>query len=159
MQRLVGAAVRRWDEIVEEVFLHGGDRGGGKGLAPGRGGDDGEELEFCDGGAGDVDSLGVGASVGWGEVEAVVLDQVVGESDVDGGEAFEEVATAKGHAEPETFGARFGEEGAPGEALGVGVVVEVEFADVADVLDVVEKKRGDAAGEVEEVDCAVSDEG
>ena len=50
------------DEIVEGSS-HGGDRGRGKRLAPG-GGDDCEELEFGDGGAGDVDSLSIGASVG-----------------------------------------------------------------------------------------------
>jgi hypothetical protein len=85
-------------------------------------------------------------------VEAGVLDEVVDEGDVDGGQAFEEVAGAEGHAEPEAFGSGFGEEGAAAEALGIDRVVEVEVADVAYVLDVVEKKGDDAAGEVEEVD-------
>ena len=64
------------------------------------------------------------------------------------------VAGAEGQAEPEAFGAGAGEEGAAGEALGVGGVGEVEVADVADVLDVVEEEGDDAAGEVEQVDRA-----
>ena len=104
----------------------------------------------------DVDALGVGAGVGRGEMEAGVVDEVVEEGDVDGGEAFELIGLrdgAKGEAEPEAFGAGTGEEGAAGEALGVDGVVEVEVADVADVLDVVEKNGDDVAAEVEQVDA------
>ena len=162
----VGAGIGWWDEVVEEVFLQGGDRGGGERLAAGGCGDNGEELEFGDGGAGDVDTLGIGAGVGRGELEAGVLDEIVSEGDVDGGEAFEEVRSmvggAEGHAEPEAFAARLGEEGAAAEAFGIRGVVQVEVANVADVLDVVEKKRDDAAGEVQQVDGwlrgAVADE-
>src|ERR1700733_8584425 len=88
---LVGAGVGWGDQVVEEVFLEGGDGGGGEGFAAGGGGDDGEELEFGEGGAGNVDALGVGASVGRGDLKAGILDEVVGEGDVDGSEAFEEV--------------------------------------------------------------------
>ncbi len=115
-------------------------------------------MKFGDGGAGDEDALGVGAGVGWGELEAGVVDEVIGEGDVGGGEAFEQVAGAEGEAEPEAFGAGPGEEGAAGEALGVGGVVEVEVADVADVLYVVEGKGDDSAAEVEQIDGVVADE-
>ena len=64
--------------------------------------------------------------------------------------------TAEGKAQPEALGARTGEEGVAGEALGVGWVVEVEVANVADVLDLGEWDGGDAAGEIEEVDDTVS---
>jgi hypothetical protein len=154
----VGAGVG-WDHVGEEVFLHGGDRGCGEGFAARWGSDDGEELEFNEGGAGDVDTLGVGAGVGWGEMEADVIDQVVEESDVRGGEAFQEVSGAKGHAEPEALGARTGEEGTSGKAFGVDGVVEIEVADIAYVFDVVEKKGNDSSGQVEEVDRAITDEG
>ena len=112
-----------------------------------------------EGGSGDVDALGVGAGIGRGEEESGVVEEVVEEGDVGGGEAFEEVAAAEGHAEPEAFGAGAGEEGAAGEAFGVDGVGEVEVADVADVLDVVEKKGDDSAFEVEKIDGAVLDEG
>jgi hypothetical protein len=102
--------------------------------AAGGGGDDGEQVELGDGGAGDVEALGVGAGVGRGEEEAGVVDQGVEEGAVGGGEAFEEVAGAEGEAEPEALAARTGEEGAAGEALGVDGVREVEVADVADGL-------------------------
>lgn len=134
---LVGAGIGR-DGSVEEVFLEGGDAGSGQRLAAGGGGDDGYELEFGEGGARNVEALGVRASIGWGEVEACVPDEVVEEGEIGGGEAFEEVARAEGHAEPEAFGAGTSEEGAAGEALRVGGVGQIEVADVADVLDVVE---------------------
>ncbi len=92
-------------------------------------------------------------------MEAGIVDQIIEEGDVGGGEAFEEVTATEGHAEPKAFGAGTGEEGAAGEALGVDGVVEVELANVADVLNVVEEERDDAAGEVEEVDRAAADEG
>ena len=76
----------------EEVFLHGGDGGRWERFAAGWGGDDGQELEFGDGGARDIDALGVRAGVRWSEVQAHVLDEVVGEGDVNRGEAFELVA-------------------------------------------------------------------
>jgi len=143
---------------VEEVFLKTGDRGCGERLATRGRGDDGDELEVGEGGAGDVDALGVGAGVGWGEEEACIVEDVVEERDVGGGEAFEEVAGAEGHAEPEAFGAGSGEEGAAGEALGVGGVGEIEVADVADVLDVAEEEGDDSAFEVEQMEGAVLDE-
>ena len=111
-------------------------------------------MQLGDGGAGDVDALGVGARVGRGEVESGVVDEVVGEGDIGGGEAFEDVACAEGEAEPETLGARTGEEGAAGEAFGVEGVVEVEVADVADVLYVLEEEGDNPAGEVEQVEGA-----
>jgi hypothetical protein len=46
MRALVGAGVGSWSEVVEEVFLQGGDGGGWDGFAAGGCGDDGEELEF-----------------------------------------------------------------------------------------------------------------
>jgi hypothetical protein len=85
-------------------------------------------------------------------MESGVVDEGVGEGDVDGGEAFEEIAGAEGHAKPQAFAAGFGEEGAASEALGVEGVVEVEVADVADVLDVLEEEGDDAAAEVKKVD-------
>ena len=60
------------EEIVLEVFS-----GGGEGLVAGGGGDDGEELEIGEGGAGDVYALGVGACVWRGEEEAVVVGERV----------------------------------------------------------------------------------
>ena len=141
---LVGAGV--WgDQGVEEVFLKTGDCGGGERLAARGRGDDGDELEVGEGGAGDVNALGIGTGVGRGEEEACIVEDVVEEGDVGGGETFEEVAGAEGHAEPEAFGAGAREKGAAGEALWVSGVGEVEVADVADVLDVAEEEGDDSA--------------
>jgi len=116
--RLVGTGV--WgDDGVEEVFLEAGDVCGGDGFAAGGRGDNGQELELGEGGAGNVDALGVGAGVGWGEEEAGVVDEVVEEGGVGGRETFEEIAGAESEAKPEAFGARAGEEGAAGESLRV----------------------------------------
>jgi hypothetical protein len=156
--RLVRAARGR-DQVVEEILLQGRNGGGREGFAAGGGGDDGEELEFGEGGAGDVDTLGVGAGVGRGEMEADVVDQVVEKGDVRGSEAFQEVSGAKGHAEPESLGARPGKEGTSGKAFGVDSIVEIELADITDVFDVVEKKGNDSSGKVEQVDRAIADEG
>jgi hypothetical protein len=144
------------DEIFLEVF---GGGGGGEGLAAGGRGDDGQELDFGEGGAGDVEALGVGAGVGWGEEEAVVVGEGVEEGAVGGGEALQKIASPEGEAEPEAFRAGTGEEGAASEALGVDGVREVEVADIANGLDVVERQGDEAAGEVEEVDCVVAHEG
>jgi hypothetical protein len=84
-------------------------------------------------------------------VEAGVVEDVVEEADVGGGEAFEEVAGAEGHAEPEAFGAGAGQKGAAGEAFGVNGIGEVEVADVAYVFYVIDKKWDNAAAEIEEV--------
>jgi hypothetical protein len=151
---LVGAGIGR-DEGFEEVFLEGGDGGGGEGFAFGGRGDDRDELEAGQGGAWNVDALGVGTGVGWGDLEADVVDEVVEEADVGGGEAFELVAGAEGHAEPEAFAAGAGEKGSAGETLGVGGVGEIEVADVADVLYIVDEEGDNAAFEIEEVDDAL----
>ena len=147
-----------WDELFEEILLHGRDRGGGKRFTAGGGGDDCQELEVSERRPGNVEALGVGAGVRRGELQTGVLNEVVGEGNVDGGEALEELAGAKGHTKPEAFGAWLGQEGAAAEPLRVCGVVQIEIADVADVLDVVEQKWNDPSGEVEEVDCAVADE-
>src|ERR1700754_3818932 len=123
----VWAGIGRGDKVVEEIFLKGWDGGGRERFAAGRRGDDGQELELSERGSRDKDALGVRAGVGRGEVEASVLDKVVGESEVDGSEAFEDVRRpirgTKGHAEPKAFGERFGKESTAGEALGVCGVV------------------------------------
>src|ERR1019366_8304053 len=104
---------------VEELFLEALLGGlGGKRLAARGGGDDGEQLKFGEGLAGDIEALGVGAGVGRGKEEAGVVDQRVREGTVGGGEAFEEVSGAKGEPDPEAFAARAGEEGAAGGAVG-----------------------------------------
>ena len=146
----------RWEEFALKAFFGGAIRNGG---APGGSGDDGEQVELRDGGAGDIESLGVRAGVRRGEEEAGVVDEGVKQSEVGGREAFEQVAGAEGEAEPEAFGAGAGEEAAAGEALGVLRVGEVEVANVADGLDVVEGQGEDAAGEVEEVDRVVANDG
>jgi hypothetical protein len=161
---LIRAGVGRQFD-VEEIGLEGGVVGGcGEWLAAGRRGDDGEELERSDGGTRDEDALGVGANVGRGEEEPGVVDEVVEEGGVDGGEAFEEfrgavVGGGKGNAEPEAFGAGAGEEGTTGQAFGIEGVGEVEIANVADESNVVERDGDDAAVEVEELDGGVADEG
>ena len=72
------------EELVLEVFLGGAI---GCSSAAGGGGDDGEELEFGDGCSRDVEALGVGAGVGRGEEEAVVVGECVEEGAVGGCEA------------------------------------------------------------------------
>jgi hypothetical protein len=125
---------------------------GGAGLTAGGGGDDGEELEIGEGGAGNIEALGVGTSVGRGEEEAVVVGEGVEEGAVGGGEALQKIARLEGEAEPEALGAGTCEEGAAGEALGVDGVREVEIADVAYGLDIVERQRDESSGEIEKVD-------
>ena len=87
--------------------------------------------------------MGVGADVRWGELEAGVVDEIVGQGCVDGSEAFEQITGAKGEAEPKAFCAGLGEEGAAGEAFRVGGVVEVVFAYIADVLYVIDGEGDD----------------
>ena len=70
----------------------------------------------------DEEPLGVGADVRRSEVEAAVFEQPVQQAEVEGGEAFEGLASEQCQAEPKTFAAGAGEEGAAGEALGVGEV-------------------------------------
>jgi len=136
---------------VEELVLDG-FRSGGAGLAAGGGSDDGEKLDLGEGGAGDVEALGVGAGVGRGEEEAVVVGQGVEEGTVGGGEAFEQVPGAEGEAQPESLRSGTGEESAAIEALWIDGVGEVEVTDVAYGFDVVERQGDEAAGEVEKVD-------
>ncbi len=144
------------EELVLQVFF-GGTFGTGR-TAGGRG-DNGEDLEFGDGCSGDVDALRVGASVRRGEEEAVVFGEGIEERPVGGCEAFEEIAGAEGKAEPEALGAGTGEEGPAGEALGVDGVGEVEVADVADGLDVVDWQGDNATREIEEADRTIAREG
>jgi hypothetical protein len=139
-----------------------GEWGGGEGFLTGRGGDDCDELELGDGGSRDVDALGVRTGIGRGEEEAGVADEVIEEGDVDGGESFKlvfgAIRSAKGQTEPEALGAGTGEEGSASEPLGVEGVGQIEVADVADVLYIVEGKRDDSAAEIKKVDNLVVDE-
>jgi len=144
------------EEFVLEALLGGAV---GRGGAARRRGDDGEEVEVGEGGAGNVEALGVGAGVGWGEEEAGVVDQGVDERAVGWGEAFKEVSGAEGEAEPEAFGTGTREEYAADEALGVDGIREVEVADVADGLDIGEGQGEDAAAEVEQVEGVIANEG
>lgn len=130
--------------------------GFGCGFWFGGGGDDGEDLEGGDGVTGDVETLGVGADIGWEEEEAAVFEEVVEEGEVEGGESFQQVAADEGEAEPEAFAAGASEEGAAGEAFGIEFVGEVEVADEGDRADGGERERDDPAFEIEEVDsCGI----
>ena len=62
---------------MEKVFLEGGRAG--LGLATGGGGDDSQQLQVGERGAGDVEALGVGADVGRNQEETDVVDEIVGE--------------------------------------------------------------------------------
>ncbi len=134
--------------------------GAGSGLLTGGGGDDRDELQFGDGGSGDVDSLGVGPDVGRNEEEAGVFEHVVEQCGIERGETLELFGfggrsgglAAKGEAQPEALGAGTRKEGPAREALRIGRVVQVEVADVADVLDLSERDGGDAARKVKQVD-------
>ena len=113
------------------------------------------EVGKC--GARDVDTLGVGAGVRGGEKETGVVEYVVKEADIRRSETFEEFARTEDHAEPETFGARAGEEGAAGEAFGVDIIGEVEVAYIADVFDVADKKWNDSTVEIEQAETFIVD--
>jgi hypothetical protein len=159
---LVRPGVGREGSVEEFILQAWSDRRGQSFFARGRG-DDGQELKLRDGRAGDIDALGVGADVGRGEMESGVVEDVVQQRNIDGGEALELVGFcgggAEGEAEPETFAARPSEEGSASEPFGVDCVREIEVADVADVLDLADKKRDDVAAEVEEIDGAAANEG
>ena len=98
-KRLVGAGVGvegQVEEFLLEALLGVAWRAAGGG----RGGDDGEEVKLREGGARDVEALGVGTGVGRREKEAGVVGQGVEQGEVGWGEAFEEVAGAEDEAEP-----------------------------------------------------------
>ena len=143
------------EEFVLEGLLGGF---GGELRSPGRSGDDSEELEFGNGGAGNVDALGVRAGVGRSEEQAGVVDEGVEQGEVGGGQAFQDVPGAEGDAEPEAFAAGARQEGAAGEALGVDWIGEIEVADEVDNLDVVDRQGDNASAEVEEIDGLGVDE-
>ena len=92
-------------------------------------------------------------------MEARVVHHVVENGNIGRSKPFKDVSAPKSHPQPKSFGARTGKERAPGKALRVHRIVEVEVANVADVLDVIENKRDDPSGEVEEIDRPVAYEG
>jgi hypothetical protein len=108
-------------------------------------------LKFGERGSGNIDALGVGAGVRRSQVKAGIVDQVVGEGGVDRGKAFQQISGAKSEAEPQAFRARLSQKRATDEALGINGVIQVIVANVAYVLDVIDKKRDDAAAQVEEL--------
>jgi hypothetical protein len=140
--------------VLERVF--GGLRR--EGLAARWAGDDGEELELCDGGAGDVEALCIGTGIGRGEKESIVVDERVEKGPIGGRETFEDVSAAEGDADPEALGSWASKKGLAGQAFGVGGVGEVEVANIADQLDVVEGKGDDSSAKVEKVDGRLMDE-
>jgi len=111
-------------------------------------GDDAEELELGDGGAGDEDALGVGAGVGRGYEETCAFN----EGAVVGGEAFELFAVVEGHAQPDAGVAGFGGEAAAQKALRVGAFAGRELADGADPFDLIPADSVDFAGGVQELE-------
>jgi hypothetical protein len=147
------------EEVLLKILWEAAYLGIAEGLAAGGCRDDGEELEIGEGGSGDVDALGVGADVRWGEVEAEVVDEVVEQDLVGGGETFDLVSGAEGEPDPEAFGAGPGEEGTAGEALGVDGVGQIEVPHVADEFDIREGNGENATGEVQEMDGAMGDKG
>jgi hypothetical protein len=122
---------------VEELVLDGFG-GGGAWLAAGGGCDDGEQLKLGERSTGDVEALGVGAGVWRGKKEAVVVGEGIEEGAVRRGQTLHEIACTERETQPKALRARTGEEGAAGEALRVDGIGEVEIADVANNLDVVE---------------------
>ena len=154
----VGAGIGR-DEVVEEVFLEGGDGGRGERFATRRSCNDGKQLKLRKRGTWNIDTLRVGSCIGRGEMEARVVHHVVEKGNIGRSKPFKDVSAPKSHPQPKSFGARTGKERAPGKALRVHRIVEVEVANVADVLDVIENKRDDPSGEVEEIDRPVAYEG
>ena len=127
-----------------------------EGFAAGRGGDDGDELELRKRAPRDVHALSIGSGVGRGEVQAGIGDKVFEQCDIGWGKTFEKIAGTKRHAKPEAFGAGPREEGAAGEALGVGGVGQIEVADVADVLYIGGIKHDDSPAKVQQVDSAAA---
>ncbi len=123
---------------------------GGVALAAG-GADEAGYFQRLDGGAGDVDALGVGAGVWRGEQEAGAEEQGA----VVGGEAFEQVAVVEGEAEPDAGGAGPSGEALVEEALGAGGVGGGvgggKVANVTDPLDLLPGDSEDLAGEVEDL--------
>jgi len=117
-----------------EEFVLDGFGGSGAGLASRGSCDDSKKLELDDGGAGDVEPLGIGASVGRCEEDAVIVCEGVEERAVSWGETFDEVPGAEGEPHPETFGAGTCQEGSARETLWVDSVGEVKIAYVADGL-------------------------
>ena len=157
MLLLVGAGVGRQGD-VEKVFLEGWKRGRRNRFAAGWGCDYGQQNELGDGGAWYVDALGVGAGVGRSEKDSGIVEHIVEDGNVYRSKALELVGLigggAEGQAKPKPFGSGTGQEGAADETFGIGGVAEVEVANVADVLDIIERKGDDVTGEIEEVDCA-----
>ena len=140
LRSLVGAGIwREWG--VEEVLLQRGSNGG-QGLLARWGSDDSNEMEFGDGGSRDVDALGVGACIGRSQEEASVADEVVKQGGVDGSQAFKQVfgtvRSAEDEAQPKALGTGSSEKGAAGKPFGVERVGQIEVADVADVLYIIE---------------------
>src|SRR5258707_8877003 len=92
-------------------------------------------------------------------MKARIVDQVVEERDISRSKPFKNISSTKRHAQPQTFGARTGKEGAPGKAFRVDGVVQVEVPHIADVLDVIEKKWDHSPRKIEQLNPAIADEG
>ena len=136
-------------------------RGRGCGLggeAAGGGGDEAQDFDGLEGRARDKEAESVGARVGWGEEETVVVEERVGEGEVEGGEAFEEFVVLEGEAEPDAVAAGAGLEGHAADALGICLVVEVEVANVCNSLEGFEGEGSEAAVRLHEGDLAVAQE-
>jgi hypothetical protein len=116
-------------------------------------------LEVSKRRARNIDPLSVRSGIRRGEMEARIVDHIIQERNIGRSQPFKNVSAAKGHAQPQALGPRTGKEGPPGKAFRVHRIVQVEVADVTDMLDVVEKKRDDPSRQVEKLNPPVADEG
>ena len=135
----VGAIVR-WNEVTQ------------KGLPAGKGTDDAGNGLRRDGVVMTAKSwrslkseeprnenpLSIGAGVWWADVKPSILKEVIGQRYIKGRKALEQIAAPKGHTEPEAFSARLGQKISPVKAFGVDAVLKVEFANVTNMLYIID---------------------
>lgn len=110
--------------------------------ATGGSGDEAEDIDGFEGWAGDEEALGVGAWVRRGKEEAAIVEEGVGEGEIEGGEAFEGVVVAEGELEPDAVAAGAGEKGGAADALGIELVIEIEIFYISYVFEVSDGKGG-----------------
>ena len=88
-----------------------------------------------------------------------IVDRVVEKRNIGRREPFQDVSSAKRHPQPKSLSARTGKKVATRETFWIGRVIQVEVAYVTDVLDVIEKKRNNPPGKIQQIDPPVAYEG
>jgi hypothetical protein len=89
-------------------------------------------------------------------MKAHILDHVIKQGNIGRRKPLQDVSSAKRHPQPKALRPRAGKEVAPAKPFRVRRIVQIKVADIADMLNIIEKKGDNSPVKVEQLNPAAA---